>query len=122
MNLALHRGWLGVMEAGLIAFAVGLLVFVVFHRLSTRGGWGPGHAIGWSALAAVVIAAGVDLWLLFQMGVVRLESPLRARVFLSRIHDPDFLHARVVVEVLLALGGAVAGWVVAESRASRDGR
>lgn len=116
MNLALHRGWLGALEAGAIAFAVGLLLFALFHRLAARGGWPPGHAIGWSSLLAVAVAAGIDLWLLFQMGVVRLESPLRAKIFLSKIHDPDFLHARVVFEVLGALAGVVAGWLLAEAR------
>jgi hypothetical protein len=44
--------------------------------------WTVGHAIGWSCVIAVVISAGIDAWKLFYMGIVRLESPLYARLFL----------------------------------------
>ena len=71
------------------------------------------------ALAALVAAAGSDAWLLFRMGVMRLESPLYARIFLAGIHDPGFLHVRVVFEAVGALAGAVAGWIIAERRSAR---
>ena len=119
MNLALHTGWLGAFEAGAIAFAIGLLLFALLHWIGKRAGWPQGHALGWSALAALVAAAGIDAWLLFRMGVMRLESPLYARIFLAGIHDPGFLHVRVVFEAVGALAGAVAGWIIAERRSAR---
>lgn len=112
MNLPLHLGWLGALEAGLIALAVGLLLYAVFHALGERFGWNPGHAIGWACLSAVAVAAGIDLWNLFYLGVVRLESPVYARIALSKIHDADGLGMRVVMEILGALAGvALATWM-----------
>ncbi|WP_058834787.1 hypothetical protein [Luteimonas abyssi] len=116
MNLPLHLGWLGALEAGAIALLIGLLVFAVFHALARRGRWGAGHSIGWACLVAVAIGAGIDLWNLFYMGVARLESPVYARIVLQRIHDPDGLGARVVMEVLGALVGVALGWMMAHWR------
>jgi hypothetical protein len=78
--------------------------------------WTAGHAIGWSCVIAVVVSAGIDAWKLFYMGMVRLESPLYARLFLSSIHDPNELGSRVVLEVAGALAGVALGWVVFSSR------
>ena len=68
-----------------------------------------GHAIGWSCVIAVIIAAGIDAWKLFYMGIVRLESPLYARIFLATIHDPNELGSRVVLEIAGALAGVAHG-------------
>lgn len=109
MNLPLHAGWLGAFEASLIAFVVGLLVYSAVHALARAGKWAPGHAMGWSLVAACVIAAGIDAWHLFYLGVVSLESNVYARLALDGIHDPERLGIRVVME----LAGAVAGVLVA---------
>ena len=111
MNLPLHLGWPGALAAGLIALAIGFVLFLVFHALSTRLAWPPGHSIGWACLAAVAIGAGIDLWNLFYLGVVKLESPVYARIALSKIHDPDGLGARALMEVLGALTGVALGWM-----------
>ena len=116
MNLPLHFGLLGTLEAGLIALLVGLLVYALWHRLARALAWPAGHAIGWSCVIAVVVSAGIDAWKLFYMGMVRLESPLYARLFLSSIHDPNELGSRVVLEVAGALAGVALGWVVFSSR------
>lgn len=110
MNLSLHTGLLGALEAGLIAFFVGLLVYGLWAWVCRRSGWGIGYAIGWGAAIAVVIAAGIDSWNLFYLGVARLESPLYARLALQGIHDADSLGTRVVFEVVGALTGTVVGW------------
>jgi len=39
MNLPLHFGLLGTLEAGLIALLVGLLVYALWHRLCRALGW-----------------------------------------------------------------------------------
>ena len=53
MNLPLHFGLLGTLEAGLIALLVGLLVYALWHRLCRWAGWTDGHAIGWACVIAV---------------------------------------------------------------------
>lgn len=112
MNLPLHTGWLGALEAGLIALALGFVLYLVFHSLAARLAWKPGHAIGWACLAAVAVGAGVDLWNLFYLGVVRLESPVYARVALAKIHDADHLGLRVISEITGALAGVTLGWLL----------
>jgi len=110
MNLPLHYGLLGVLEAGLIALLIGLLCFLFWHWLSGKMGWSIGHTIGWACVMAVVIGAGVDAWNMFYLGIARLESPLYARIALQGIHDPDGLGSRVVLEIAGALAGVVLGW------------
>ena len=52
--------------------------------------------------------------------MVKLESPLYARIALKAIHDPDALGTRVVMEITGALTGVVMGWQWF-SRAWREG-
>ncbi|HYG08048.1 MAG TPA: hypothetical protein VD865_16775 [Stenotrophomonas sp.] len=110
MNLPLHFGLLGSLEAGLIALLIGLGAYWVSQFLCRRAGLSLGHAIGWACLAAVAIGAGWDIWNLFYTSIVRLESPLYARLALQSIHDPDQLGGRVVLEVVGALAGVALGW------------
>ncbi|HVJ36805.1 MAG TPA: hypothetical protein VM687_03255 [Stenotrophomonas sp.] len=110
MNLPLHFGLLGSLEAGLIALLIGLGVYWVSQSLCRRAGLSLGHAVGWACLAAVAIGAGWDIWNLFYTSIVRLESPLYARLALQSIHDPDQLGGRVVLEVAGALAGVALGW------------
>ncbi|WP_369942616.1 hypothetical protein [Xanthomonas medicagonis] len=118
MNLSLHFGLLGSLEAGLIALAVGFLIYAVWHRLCRGLQWSDGHALGWACLIAVAVSAGIDCWNLFYTSIVRLESPLYARLALASIHDPNELGTRVVLEVAGALAGVAIGWVVFSSRSS----
>lgn len=67
-------------------------------------------------MIAVVASAGIDAWNLFYMGMMRLESPLYARLFLAGIHDPNELGSRVVLEVAGAIGGVALGWLLFSSR------
>ena len=110
MNLPLHYGVLGALEAGLIALLIGVLCFWVWNAICRRTKAAMGHAIGWACVSAVVLGAGLDLWNMFYLGISRLESPLYARLALKGIHDPDGLGARVTLEVACALAGVVLGW------------
>ncbi|WP_414488923.1 hypothetical protein [Stenotrophomonas maltophilia] len=114
----MHFGLLGTLEAGAIALLVGLLVYFLWSRLCRLLHWSMGHAIGWACVISVVASAGIDAWKLFYMGIVRLESPLYARIFLSTIHDPNELGSRVVLEIAGALAGVALGWVMFSSRSS----
>lgn len=121
MNLPLHYGLLGALEAGVIALLVGLLCFLFWHWLSGKMRWSTGHAIGWACVTAVALAAGIDSWNLFYLGVVRLESPVYARIALARIHDADVLGTRVFMEWAGALGGVVLGWMLFRPRGRTTG-
>jgi hypothetical protein len=110
MNLPLHYGVLGALEAGLIALVIGVLCFLLWYWLSGKMRWSMGHTIGWACVTAVVIGAGLDAWNMFYLGIARLESPLYARIALQGIHDPDGLGSRVVLEIAGALTGVVLGW------------
>lgn len=116
MNLPLHLGWLGVLEAALIALLVGIAAWLFWGWLARRNHLSGPQAIGWACVSAVVIAAGIDSWNLFYLGVARLESPVYARIALSKIHDPDFLGTRVVMAWLGALSGVVLAWLATSRR------
>jgi hypothetical protein len=120
MNLTLHTGLLGALEAGLIAFAIGLLVYAVWSWVCRRSGLKIGHAVGWGAAISVSVAAGIDSWHLFYLGIARLESPLYARLALAGIHDPDALGTRVLLQVTGALAGTVLGWWLFSARRGGD--
>lgn len=120
MNLPLHTGWLGALEAGLIAFLVGLLAYLVSHFVARLLRWPAGHAIGWAAFASVAIGAGIDLWHLFSLFFVNPGSPAYVQLALQGIHDPDGLGTRAVMEILGALGGVLVAWLGFESRGAKD--
>ena len=112
MNLPLHNGFLGVIEAGLIAVLIGMLAYGLLRWIVRALGGSAGHALGWACVLAVAIAAGVDAWNMFSLGMMKLESPLYARLALEGIHDPASLGARVVFQVMGALSGVALGWLV----------
>jgi len=120
MNLELHYGLIGSLEAALIALAVGFVVFFAWWQVCRRASLSQGHVIAWACLAAVAIGAGVDCWNLFYLGMVQLESPLYARLALASIHDPDQLGTRVVLEVVGALVGVGLGWQVFSPRVAHE--
>lgn len=122
MNLPLHYGLLGSLEAGLIALLVGVLMFALWERLGRRAGLSHGHVLGGACVAATLVGAGYDVWNLFYTSIVRLESPLYARLALASIHDPDELGARVVLEVAGALAGVGLGWWLFSAQSERNRR
>lgn len=130
MNLPLHLGFLGAIEAGAIALLVGVLAFLFWRWLMRLTGGSIGHTLGWACVTAVIVAGGIDAWHLFYLSMMKMESPLYARMALQGIHDAESLGARVVCEVVGALTGVVTGWhwfsdgfrekIVSESTGSND--
>jgi len=116
MNLPLPFGWPGVLIAGLIAFAIGVVSLLLWRWLARLAGWTEPQAIGGACVTAVAIGAGIDSWNLFYLGVVTLESPLYARIALAKIHDADHVGARAFLEWAGALSGVVAGWLMVRDR------
>ena len=116
MNLALHGGWLGVLEAGLIAFVIGLVAYALWHGIARRLQWPQGRAFGWASLTATAVSAGIDLWHLLTLFQVNPGSPAYVRQALAGIHDPEYLGARVMLEVLGALAGVASAWAAFEAR------
>lgn len=106
----LDFGFLGALEAGALAALVGLVLHALAHALRRPAGWRPGTEIGIAFALALALAAGVDAWDLFSLGIVRLESPFAIRQRLAAIHDPDSLGLRVVFEFLGACAGVALGW------------
>ncbi|MFT4249473.1 MAG: hypothetical protein QM581_15795 [Pseudomonas sp.] len=120
MNLPLHYGLLGSLEAGLIALLVGLGVFALCEWLRRRAGLSHGQALGGACVVAAAIAAGYDIWNLFYTSIVRLESPLYARLALAGIHDPNELGTRVVLELTGALAGIGLGWRLFSAQSEKN--
>ena len=117
----LSFGMPGVLEACGIAFAAGLVVCLLAHRIGRSVGWKPGTAIGISLVVTLVVAAGVDAWDLFYLSIVRLESPYVIMRTLEAIHDPDFLGTRVVFEFAGAVAGVMLGWYLSAAWPKRRG-
>ena len=122
MNLPLHLGLPGALEAGLIAFAVAVLLYALWHGLSRAFGFSVGHVIGWSSLCAALVGAGLDSWNLFSLGFMKLESPLYAKLALAGIHDVDSLGSRVVCEFTGVGLGIVLGWWLFSHRLATNRR
>jgi hypothetical protein len=119
MNLPLHYGLLGCLEAGLIAFLVGVLVYAGWSWVCRRTGLKVSHAVGGASGVAMLAGAGIDAWNLFYIGMVKLESPLYARLALAGIHDADNLGTRVLLEIIGALSGVVLGWWLFSGRSAQ---
>lgn len=120
MNLRfLHTGLLGVAEAALIAFALGLIAFAWFHWCARRWSWGEGQALGWACLVAALASSIIDFFLLMQVFRLHPLHPSRIQRVLQGIHDPEWLGVRFLAEVSAALAGAVVGWALASARAQR---
>jgi hypothetical protein len=117
----LSFGMAGVLEACGIAFAAGLVVSLVAHRLGRAIGWKQGTGIGVALVVTLAVAAGVDAWDLFHLSIVRLESPYVIMRTLETIHDPDYLGTRVVFEFAGTVAGVMLGWYLSLARPKAGG-
>lgn len=107
----LDFGFLGAFEAALIAVVTGFVLFTLAHALRHLVRWRQGTAIGVAFVLTLLVATGVDVWNLFYLSIVRLESPFAIQQTLEQIHDPDALGMRVVLEFIGAVVGVTLGWM-----------
>ncbi|GAB2555130.1 hypothetical protein [Rhodanobacter koreensis] len=113
-------GIVGGIEAGVISALAGLLLFVVFHWLGRRNGWGYGPQIGWSFLLATLLTASGDLSDLFYFNYAPLQSLPLLKLKLAQVHDPDSIGMRVLCELLGVALGIYVGWVVCSGNGRRS--
>lgn len=114
-------GIVGGIEAGVISALAGLLLFVVFHWLGRRNGWGYGPQIGWSFLLATLLTASGDLSDLFYFNYAPLQSLPLLKLKLAQVHDPDSIGLRVLCELLGVTLGIYIGWVLCSHNGRRHG-
>jgi multisubunit Na+/H+ antiporter MnhB subunit len=105
-------GVIGGLQAGLISTAAAVLLFLVFHWLGRRNGWGYGPQIGWTFLLAMVLTASGDLWNLFYFNYGQVRSLQLGKVMLAAGHDPDSIGLRALCELLGIAVGIYVGWAL----------
>ena len=69
-----------------------------------------GYTLRITCLLMVAISASCNIWNLVHISIVRLELPFYVRLALAKIHDPDELGPRVVLQVVGALAEVAVGW------------
>ena len=111
-------GWIGGLQAGLIAQAPGALLCLQF-RWRTRKAWSHGAQMAWSYVLGVVLAASGDLADLFYFNYARLQSVQLLRAKLAEVHDPDGLGTRVLCELAGVAAGIAVAWLASEWAARR---
>ncbi|MDO1528402.1 hypothetical protein QMK61_06085 [Fulvimonas sp. R45] len=106
-------GVVGGLEAGAISLAVGFLLYLLFHAIGRRRGWGYGPRVGWSYLLTLVPTASGDLWNLFYFNYTSgLQSLQLLHAKLAEVHDPDGIGTRVLFELLGAAVGVYVAWAL----------
>lgn len=109
-------GWVGGMEAGAISFVVGLVLYVVFHRIGQRNDWSDARQIGWSYFLALLLTGRVDFWNLFYFNYAQLQSLQVLQAKLAGVHDPDNIGTRALCELLGAAIGVFIAWLLCGRR------
>ncbi|TCV95899.1 hypothetical protein EC912_102244 [Luteibacter rhizovicinus] len=105
-------GMVGALQAGAIALAVGIAMYVLIHAYGKRNGWHHGQELAISVILAFVLAGGQDIWNLFYFNVAPLQSLALLRLKLAAVHDPDAIGLRTFFDFTGALVGVAIGWAM----------
>jgi len=111
-------GIVGALEAGAIALAIGLVLFVLLHLYGRTQGWSLGMEVGWACVGGMILAGGSDMWNLVYFNYGRVQSLQLLKVRLAEVHDPDNLGARVFFEFVGVAVGVFIGWLLVARRRS----
>lgn len=105
-------GFVGALQAGGIALAVGVVVYGLIRLLTRGNGWSHGKALSIAFVLSFVVGGGQDMWDLFYFNVAPLQSLTLLKLKLAAVHDPDAIGLRVFFEGVGALVGACIGWAL----------
>jgi hypothetical protein len=105
-------GMVGGLEAGAISAVVAFLLYLVVHAIGRRQGWSPLQKIAIAFLLALLLTATGDMWDLFYFNYGQLQSMQLLKAKLAAVHDPDNIGGRVFCELIGAMVGAGAGWII----------
>lgn len=103
-------GWIGGLQAGLIAMVAGALLYASM-RWWLRPREEDASALAWAFLLALLLTASGDLWDLFYFNYAHLQSLQLLKAKLAQVHDPDGIGTRVVCEFVGAAIGVFVAWL-----------
>jgi 4-amino-4-deoxy-L-arabinose transferase-like glycosyltransferase len=103
-------GFVGGLQAGAIALAIGCLMLLLVHWLTRKQAWSHGRALGVAYLLSLPPSCSGDLWNLIYFNYADLESPFAMHTALVGVHDPDSLGIRVLCEFVGAALGVSLVW------------
>ena len=105
-------GFVGGLEAGAIALAVGIVIFGLLHAIGRGNGWSDGKELAIAFVLAVAVGAGQDIWDLVYFNMAPLQFLTLLKLKLAAVHDPDAIGLRVFFEFVGALVGVFIGWIM----------
>jgi membrane associated rhomboid family serine protease len=105
-------GMVGGVEAGAISAVAAVLLYLVVHVVGRREGWSPLRKLSIAFLLALLLTASGDAWDLFYFNYSQIESVQLLKAKLAAVHDPDNIGVRVFCELIGAMVGAGAGWIL----------
>jgi Na+/serine symporter len=105
-------GMVGGLEAGAISAVAAILLYLIMHAIGRQQGWSPLKKITIAFLLALLLTASGDMWDLFYFNYGQLQSMQLLKAKLAQVHDPDNIGLRVFSELIGAMVGAGAGWII----------
>lgn len=117
-------GFVGALQAGAIAAAIGFLVLLLLHWAVRKHGWHHGQELSVAYLLTLLPSASGDVLDLFYFNYAQLQSLDLLRAKLAEVHDPDNMGTRVLWELIGAGVGVFAAWLLVvwrgRARAARN--
>jgi len=105
-------GFVGGLQAGAIAAAIGFLVLLLMHWVVRKQGWSHGQELSVAYLLSLLPSASGDVLDLVYFNYAQLQSLDLLRAKLAEVHDPDDIGTRVLCELLGAGVGVFAAWLL----------